>query len=132
MNYIDTCREFIISRLPMLCGKEVFMQDIGILVTENNPWNCLNRDIAKTQLEAWRKEAATLHDFWIETLGCIPYNPFSEPEKYLSEMISEGVNQILYSCPMVREFENYTLTMNKNLIEDILNYVRNVKYIEFI
>lgn len=122
-DFSDFCRETIKDNLPEYVGLDVYMCELGWLLT--NEMNSdgtftYSRSEALDYLREWWDEAAGYWDYEKFKFGENCHNPFDNPEAYLVCMVIEGVNSILSQCHEVIDNWDDEVKLSQEMCDSII------------
>lgn len=129
-NFNNYCRDFVIDNLSDYEGNTYYMCDLGSYITEGinvDGSATYNTEEAKKYIREWWEEAGEYHQYEKDNFGEVFHNPFENPEVYMVCMIIEGVRSLLSQCDIVDENWNDEVELTSEVIECILQQVKNKK-----
>lgn len=102
-EFFDFCKNFILDEIDEFEGRDVYGADFGLELTEG--MNCdgtftYSTEKAKEYLKEWREEAGEYSDYEKFNFG-ERSNPFYNPERFTTGMVTEGVITILSRCQFI-------------------------------
>ena len=135
-NYVDYCKDFAINKLEENKGynNSSYGADLANTLTES-----INVDgsatyssyEAKEYIKEWFNEAGEVYEYQKSSYGEVCQNPFENPEGFHVCMIIEGVNNIMSNCATIEKYWNDELELTDEIIDTLINEVKQVKEIEF-
>lgn len=135
-NYVDYCKDFTINKLEENKGynNSIYGADLANTLTES-----INVDgsatyssyEAKEYIKEWFNEAGEVYEYQKSNYGEVCQNPFENPEGFHVCMIIEGVNNIMSNCATIEKYWNDELELTDEIIDNLINEVKQVKEIEF-
>lgn len=135
-NYVDYCKDFAINKLEenKSYNNSIYGADLANTLTES-----INVDgsatyssyEAKEYIKEWFNEAGEVYEYQKSNYGEVCQNPFENPEGFHVCMIIEGVNNIMSNCATIEKYWNDELELTDEIIDNLINEVKQVKEIEF-
>lgn len=129
-KFNDFCKVQIKDKLPEYIGREVYMCDLGIELTEG--MNCdgtftYNRKEAMDYLREWWDDASDYWEYEKFNFGEHFHNPFDNPEAYTVCMVIEGVRSLMSQCAEVDENWNDQVELTQEMCDSILEQIESLE-----
>jgi len=128
-EYVEYCRDFIKDNISKLEGNELPIEAVGYQVCQriiSNGTCTHSQDEAKRYILHWWGECGDYFD-WIMVRNMV-INPFKDPERFMAQMVFDGVLQLFNTVNDDNDEQEITIT--REFIAQVLGDIEN-KTIKF-
>ena len=133
INYLEYCKE-VIEELENYKGQTVYGCDLAYLLCERMflDGTCTYSTYETIEyLKEWWDDCGDFLEEWQSQTGQIILNPFTEPEKFMINMVYEGVSIILSEIEFIDNNWNDEFELTDENIKLIIKQVENISEISW-
>ena len=117
-KFFDFCKNYILEEIDEHEGRDVYGADFGIELTEGmcaDGTFTYSTEEAKEYLKEWWADAGEYSDYENFNFG-ERSNPFDNPERFTTSMVTEGVRTILSRCEFIDNKWNEKFELTEDVI----------------
>lgn len=129
-TYKEACKKHIIDTIGNWEGSEVYLSDLGHMLTEgenaNGSYYCSTYK-AQEDLKAWFDDVAEFIENYKLNFGERPqWDAFTQPELFHCLMMIEGVREMFDSLEVVYSSDDDMITIDQAFIDAVIEEVENL------